>query len=183
MIIKGHPYSHIATRIPGKDGKPIDRRSISTHAKEHMDFQDAALRAILEEEANLVGQNYEEGVKGAITHRGVLEVAIRKAYDDILNDVSTVEPRDLIQMVKLLNEMNSNQFDVGLDELRTQVALFVQAIKDEADLETQARIAARVKELRQRDNIDAAFEESMKEPKQIPEAVVVEDEDESNTST
>lgn len=177
MLIRGATYMGLQDRIPPLDGHDrLDRRSISNHHKNHMDLQDAALRAILEKEAALQGQNFEEGVEDAITKRGVLEVALRKGYEDIVNGVTTVEPRDLIQIAKVLGDMDSHQHSIGLDELRAQVQIFIQAIKDVCNQDVQNDIAQRVKELRKRENITKQIEGAMNPPMPaIPaEAVVVE---------
>lgn len=170
MLVKGQSYKGISERV----SPHVDRRSISNHWQKHMDLQDAALRAILEKEAAVQNENYDEGITGAITKRGVLEVALRKGYDDIINGVTTVEARDLIQIAKVLGDMDNNQQAIGLDELRSQVQIFIQAIKNVCDQETQNMIAQEVKKLRTRENIEAHVEAVMYEaPPQIPEAVVV----------
>lgn len=156
MLVKGQPYKAIESRVPGSE-----RRSIANHYKNHMDLEDAAMRFILEKEAELQGQNYEEGVQDAITKRGVLEVMLRKGYEDIRTGVTTVEARDLIQLVKLLSEMDSHAHQAGLDEARAQVQLFIQAIKDVCGRDIQAEIAARVKVLRSREGLGSDFENSM----------------------
>lgn len=161
MLVRGHPYMTIQNRV----SPPIDRRSISTHFKKHMDLQDAALRAILEEEAKIQDRNFEEGVQDAITKRGVLEIAMRKGYEDLINGVTTVEARDLIQIAKVLAEMDSQQHSVGLDELRSQVQIFIQAIKDVCDTDIQDAIAQRVKQLRNREGIETRMEQVI-EPSQ-----------------
>src|SRR3954463_11875274 len=79
-LIRGHSYQAISKSLGGTP----DRRSISTHYKDHMAITSAAIRAILEEEASLEGQNFDEGARGAITSRGVLEILIRKGFDDVL---------------------------------------------------------------------------------------------------
>jgi hypothetical protein len=143
LLIKGSNYVWISENVPGEEGRPIDRRSISNHAKKHMAYQDAAIRAILEEEARLAGQNYEEGVRGAITHRSVLEVALRKAYEDIVNGVTTVEPRDLISIINAVQKMDEQAEAVAVNQLRAQVQAFIEAIKAETDPDTWGRIFAR----------------------------------------
>jgi hypothetical protein len=128
MLIRGASYKGLQDRIPAPAGAgydKLDRRSISNHHKNHMDLQDAALRAILEKEAQIQGQNFEEGVEDAITKRGVLEIALRKGYEDIVTGVTTVEPRDLIQIAKVLGDMDSHQHQIGLDEARAQVQIFI----------------------------------------------------------
>jgi hypothetical protein len=170
MLVKGHPYKAIADRV----SPSVDRRSISNHYKNHMDLQDAALRSILEEEAKIQGRQFEEGVQDAITKRAVLEIALRKGYEDIVNGITTVEPRDLIQIAKVLGDMDSHQHSVGLDELRSQVQIFIQAIKDVCDPDTRGAIAQRVKQLRTREGIDGQIEKVMQQQPAITEASVVE---------
>lgn len=151
LLIKGANYVWISENVPGQEGSKIDRRSVSTHAKKHMGYNDAAIRAILEAEAEQSAQNYEEGVRGAITHRGVLEVALRKAYEDIAAGVVTVEPRDLISIVNTISKMDEQTETVAVNQLRAQVNAFVESIRAETDPETWDRIWTRFKGIMQED--------------------------------
>lgn len=172
MLIKGMPYKTLGDRVSPQ----VDRRSLSNHFRNHMDLQDTAFRAILEQEAKLQGQNFEEGIQDAITKRGVLEIALRKGYEDIVNGTTTVEARDLIQIAKVLGDMDSHQYEVGLDELRAQVSIFLQAIRDVCDQETQNAIGTRVAELRKREGLHVQIEAAMEPPREsIPEATLVEE--------
>lgn len=157
MLVRGSSYLGIEQRVTPH----VDRRSISNHYKNHMDLQDAALRYILEQEAKLQGQNFEEGVQDLVTKRGGLEVMFRKGLEDVQSGVTTVEPRDLVQIVKVLSDMDSEAHQAGLDEVRGQMQLFIQAIKDVCDRDVQAKIAARVKKLRSREGIPSAMENMM----------------------
>lgn len=165
MLIKGATYKGLQERIPPAAGQnKLDRRSISNHHKNHMDLQDAAMIAVLESEATLQSLDREEGIGDIVTKRAVLEVMLRKGYEDVVNGVSTVEPRDLIQLAKVLGEMDTHAGQVGLDEARSQVQIFIQAIKNVCDLDTQSAIASEVKKLRSRESIDTKFEEIMTPP-------------------
>jgi hypothetical protein len=156
LLVKGISYSWIENNVPfDEDGGKIDRRSVSNHAKRHMAYQDAAVRAILEEEARLSAQNYEEGVRGAITHRGVLEIALRRAYEDIINGTTTVEPRDLISIVTTIQKMDEQTEQVAVNELRAQVQAFTEAIKAETGPDTWARIFDRFKRIMSDDGMSA----------------------------
>lgn len=157
MLVKGIAYKTLADRVT----PPVDRRSISNHHKEHMDLQDTAFRAMLEREAKLQGMDVEEGIEDIITKRSVLEIMVRKGYEDVLNGITTVEPRDLVQITKLLAEMDTHQHSVGLDTLRAQVQIFIQAIKEVCPVEMQGEISKRVKLLRSRENISHPMEDVM----------------------
>lgn len=147
LLVKGANYVWISENVPGIEGSVIDRRSVSRHAKKHMSYQNAAIRAILEEEAETAAQNYDEGVRGAITHRGVLEVALRKAYEDIIAGVTTVEARDMIQLINTLQKMDEQREQIAVNELRAQVQAFVEAIRAETDPDTWDRIFKRMKSI------------------------------------
>lgn len=171
MLIKGASYKGLQDRVPPLAGHNIlDRRSLSNHHKKHMDLEDSMIRAILEREATLAQQDFEEGLEDAVTKRGVLEVALRKGYDDLVNGVTTVEPRDLIQIAKVLGDMDTHQSQVGLDEARAQVQIFIQAIKNVCDADIQSEIANEVKRLRSRESITTQYESVMEAPPSITAA-------------
>lgn len=186
MIGKGMAYAAISRRVPPEGvTEESFRKAISNHAKKHMRLQEIAMRAIMEEEASTLNQNYEESVRGAITAQGIVEIAIRKAFDNIQNDVAFVEPKDLIQLIKLQREMQSNSSDIAVEQARIQVQIFIQAIKDVAKHRLDGddllkEITSRVKELRERDDIEIALENSLPRTVGLPagepiEAEVVED--------
>jgi hypothetical protein len=174
-LVKGHSYERIAKRIPAdKDEKKIDRRSISNHFREHMDLQRTAIREELEEEAKALQQNVESGALGAKTDRGILKVLVAKGFDDVIKGVSTVEPKDLIQIIKLLNELNNNASTSRAEETEISLRIFVRAIQDVCDQETIAAIVAKAEKLRQMDDVEFEVRGVMiPEPKMI-EAEVVE---------
>lgn len=166
-LIRGHSYLAISRSLGGAP----DRRSISTHHKDHMAITAAAFRSILEEESSLEGQNYEEGVRGAITARGVLEIMIRKGFDDIIDDNTMVEPKDLIQIIKLKSDMDANYAEVQVETYKRQVEIFKQAILEVVPPDMQAQIVARVKRIRQREE-DAVVHERLLEAPVIDAEVV-----------
>jgi hypothetical protein len=175
QLLKGLSYSAIANSIPPEkypDGKikKIERRSIANHSKNHMPLDQAVMRAVMEEEADLLNQNWEEGVKGAFTNRGALNALIRKAYDNAMNNVTVVEPRDMIQMIKLYSEMEANSAITATEEAKMTVRIFMEAItnvfdeildKEQADTIKQA-IVKEVKRLRSRDEIDVEVEHQLR---------------------
>jgi ribosomal protein L20 len=169
MLLKGISYSAISNNLK-QAGEDIDRRSISRHSKEHMAINDAVTRAVMEQEADLLSQQYEEGVAGAFTTRGALNVLIRKAFDDAMAGVTTVEPRDMIQMIRVYNEMESSSSVVAVENAKQAVTLFMTAIKTvvndllEPDVayEVLTGIQDEVKRLRQLDEVDVAIEKNLK---------------------
>lgn len=171
QLMRGRSYAAIANSLPpevtpGGSTRKIDRRSIAHHSKEHMPLDSAVVRAVLEEEADLLGQNWEEGVRGALTNRGMLRTLIQKAYEDAMNNVTTVEPRDMVQMIKQFNEMENSTATAATEEAKMAVRIFTEAIQNvvkdmlepELGEEFKRAIVAEVKRLRSRDEIDIEVE-------------------------
>jgi hypothetical protein len=173
-LVKGHSYERIAKNIPlDANGKKIDRRSISNHFKEHMDLQRTAIREDLEEEARALQQNVENGALGAKTDRGILKVLVAKGFDDVIRGVSTVEPKDLIQIIKLLNELNNNASTTRAEETEVSLRIFVRAIQNVCDQQMIAAIVAEAEKLRQMDDVEFEVRGVMiPEPKLIEAEVI-----------
>lgn len=150
----GLSYTKIAQTVPpARNGRKLDHRQISTHAKKHLGVGEAAIVAILEEEARDARQDFETSVRGAITHRGALEVALRKAYEDIVNGVSSVEPRDMIAIGKLLREWDAQTADAQVEVYRAQVHAIQEAIQEIVPREYWPDLAKRARAILDRDEL------------------------------
>lgn len=172
-LLDGLSYSAIARMLPPhpETGKSFDYRQISKHSKNHMALDDAVTRAVLEEEADVLGQQWEEGVRGAFTMRGALEVMVRKAYKDAMDGITTIEPRDIIQMMKLYNEMSTNSGSTAIEEAKTSIRIFMIAIQNvclkgdiverEIGQELLQAISAEVTNLRSEENIEDRMERQL----------------------
>lgn len=166
LLVKGIAYKSIADSIP--DGP--SRKSIANHAKTHMAIDSALTRAIMEEEADLLNQNYQEGVKGAFSNRAALNILIRKAYEDAINGITTVEPKDMVKMIELYDKMDSSSASQMVEEARASVNIFMEAIrnvftdmldKEEAEALQQA-IVVEVKRLREQNELEAKIENQLR---------------------
>lgn len=68
--------SQLARKLPPlEDGKRINRRSLASHAKNHLNTEQGVLREIMIFEAERAGKSWEESVTGAFTHRGLMEIS------------------------------------------------------------------------------------------------------------
>jgi hypothetical protein len=165
MLLRNLSYSAISNHL-AETGEEIDRRSISRHSKEHMRVEDAVTRAMMEREADLIGQQYEEGVEGAFTVRGALLTLARKGYDDAMAGITTVEVRDIVQLLKSYNELEASTSTAAVEEAKMAIRLFMEAIQNvtndildpEQGEEVRKAIADEVHRLRSRDEIDTAVE-------------------------
>lgn len=173
QLVRGRSYSAIARSVPPHPdtGKVVDRRSVKHHYEEHMDLDNAVIRGVLEEEAQLLGQNIEEGLVGAFSTRGALNVLIRKAYDDAMNGITTVEPRDMIQMIKLFQELDAASSTKIVEEAKASVAIFMASIQNvfadmlepEQAKELSDAIVAEVRRLREQNEVEAEIENHLRQ--------------------
>lgn len=127
MLVAGLPYSEIERQFSFAD---IPRRSVSRHAKEHLGYEEAAIRAVIEQEAVAAQRNYEEGVTRLVTKNSYLEIALQKAYDALIKDDVLVEPKDAVKVIEQLQKLQEQNQAVALDELRVQLQTFIQAVKE-----------------------------------------------------
>lgn len=144
MIALGTSYSEIS-RIYEETG--IDRRAISTHAKKHLNYEEAAIRQIIARETEEAQANIEEGVSGAIARRIYIDVAIQKGFESLLNNEVPVEVKDVATLIQLKEKMDTHTEGAALDEVKTQFNAFVQSIREIAPPEMWEKILARTKDL------------------------------------
>jgi hypothetical protein len=151
QIIRAHSYRSIEQAMIGlPEEERIERRSIARHVQRgHMNIDDTAIRAIIEEEATIDGKNFEEGVRGALSLHAVLEVMVRKGYEDVLAGNTLVEARDLIQLTKLKMDMDERHSIAMIDEAKRQVNILIQAMRDKVPQEYLDAVIARVGELKE----------------------------------
>lgn len=174
QLIRGTSYTAIAKSIPNVNVDTF-RRALPKHYKEHMDLEGAQVRAIMEEEADLLQQNYEEGVQGAFSYRAALDVLIRKGFSDALDNITTVEPKDIIKLMELADKMNSASATQMVEEARASINIFMEAIRnvftDNLDRDMSdflsGEIVKEVKRLREQNELEAQIEDHMR---QLPSA-------------
>lgn len=173
MIVKGYPFKRIAESSVAAG---IDRRSLSKHAKEHMPIERMRIRHELEEEAEKLKKNYEDGASGAISDRGMLKTLARKAYEDAMNGITQAEVKDLIQMIKLLNDLEVESSGAKAEELEMQLRIFAKAIQNTLEQSQLNIVVEEIKRLRQLDSIDLEMEDALAyRPQPIQEAEVVDE--------
>lgn len=143
MLAAGVGYTEISRSF----NYEIDRRSIASHADKHMNYQDAAVRQIIEHEAAQMSENIEDGVKGVLARKAFLETALHKVHQAVLNDEVEVEVRDAIGIIQQLDKMDSATSSAAVDEIRIQFNAFLQALKETVAQEEWERILLRTREI------------------------------------
>jgi hypothetical protein len=151
LIARGTSYMEIQRMFN------IDRRSVSNHAKNHLGWEEGAIRRIIEQEAQAAEVDYEEGIKGVLSRRVYLQVALQKALDALLSGDATVEPKDALMVIQMLDKFDKDSEGAAVDELRVQFNAFVQAIREICPPDQWQQILDRTKELLDGDDGPAAL--------------------------
>lgn len=128
LIALGTSFSEISRIFGGE----IDRRSIASHSRKHLGYEDAAIRRIIEEEAHAAEENAELGIGGAVMRRTYLNTALHKAFELLVNNRMAVEPRDAVAIIETLNRLDTQTQGAQIDEIKIQFSAFLQAIKEVA---------------------------------------------------
>lgn len=185
MLAAGFTYSEIERQF----NKTVPRKSISHHSKEHLNYEQAAIREVIEKEAVNAQRNYEMGVSRLVTKNAYLEVALQKAYDALVNNDTMVEPKDAVKVIEMLQRLQDQNQTVALDELRVQFQYFMQAVKETIPKEQWESIVDRTADLLRSSgrNVDWGQAEEPVEilPKELEEIVdadVIEDKSNDGTS-
>lgn len=170
QLVMGHSYKRIADQIA--DGP--SRKSIANHYVEHMALAQQAIRAELEAEAIAIGQDVDAGVRGTITQRGMLAVLIRKGYQDAINSVTDVEPKDVAAFMKIYAEMNEDSGTAAVEEAKLVISVFKEAIQNvlikgnlidrQLGIQLLQAISDEVIALRQEQEVDKEFERNLLPP-------------------
>jgi hypothetical protein len=143
MLAAGFTYSEIERQFGGN----IPRKSISGHSQKHLNYEQAAIREVIEKEAVNAQQNYDMGVSRLVTKNAYLEVALQKAYDALVNNDTMVEPKDAVKVIEMLQRLQDQNQTVALDELRVQFQYFMQAVKETIPKEQWESIVDRTADL------------------------------------
>jgi hypothetical protein len=108
----------------------IDRRSISNHAKNHLGWEEAAIRRIVEQEAEKAHQNAEEGISGIARRRTFLEAYLEKALVALTDGEFELSGKDALAVIQHLDKLDATGEGVAVEQLRIQFNAFVQAIRE-----------------------------------------------------
>jgi len=143
MIALGTSHSEISRIFD------VSRSSIGRHAKNHLNYEEAAVRQIIARETEEAQADIENGITGAIARRAYIDVAIQKGFEALLDNTVQVEVKDVATLIQLKEKMDSDVDGVAIDEVKTQFNAFMQAIREVAPPEMWDQIVSRTKEILQ----------------------------------
>lgn len=137
LLVMGVSYSEIARNF---EEEGINRKNIANHHKRHVDVEQRAIREILEEEARRIGEEVEEGKTSIITQNAYMKVALMKSYQAIVDGRILPEPRDVVQMINLMEKQQERTAATQIEEMTREMNAFVRAVQQNVPRELWAVI-------------------------------------------
>lgn len=143
MIALGTSYAEIARQF----GEEVDRRSISTHAQKHLNYEEAAVREIIEEETRQAGENSELGVRGMRKRRVYLQTVVEKGMQALLDGNVTAEIKDTIGAIQELEKIDRHGQSAQVEQVERQFTAYMKAMSELCTEEQMAKIVERSREI------------------------------------
>jgi len=137
----GTPHTHIARAYD------MNRRSIGRHARSHLNLEEAALRNLVEREAQRHNENVEFGIDSIMRNRIYLEAVIEKAHREVIDGEAEIEVRDAIAAIEKLDRLDEKVGQDQVAEMRRQVEALLQAVQEVVDPGAWDQIVKRTQEL------------------------------------
>jgi hypothetical protein len=156
LLAHGIPWGDIVDNCAGLNlNRPknaqITYSSVRWHAKHHFHRShpaQAGYRRILERRAAEHGQDMADGAYTLLTVWGYLEVMAQKGYQNLVKNKTAVTPELGMQAILKLHDLTRKGGDEAeLAELRRQVGVLQQAVRDVVPEELWTEIATRIDEI------------------------------------
>lgn len=152
MIAGPYSYSAIARQFRGKDkylsgNHEAVRKSIERHAKSHVTIRDQAIREIIEQRAAEQGMLVDDVKNTYLTSEALLELYMQKGFEQVTKDDVWVRHQDILEAVKMLEEMRKDTVSEEIETMRKQVWAISQAIRELINPDLHPAIVARAQEL------------------------------------
>ncbi|AON96961.1 hypothetical protein BI081_gp146 [Mycobacterium phage Tonenili] len=129
----------------------ITRDSLRNHKQRHFNVQDstrAAYRRILERRKAQMVEEVGEASANLLTGMGFLEVIAYKGFQNAIDDTTVVPYMDGLQaQLKLESMVKEGQVEAQIANMRREVGLLQQAVRDVVPEEYMSAILERIDEL------------------------------------
>jgi hypothetical protein len=147
LLVAGYSYTAIEEQLAGLEDHHIDRKSISNHAKKHLTLHDAAIRRVIERQAEENFLDIENAADLIITKEAYLQLMIQKGFDALASDTVPVNPREVTRSIELLDKLEKEKTPHIYDHFQRQVDALTQAVKEIVPQEYYGRVIDRYKEI------------------------------------
>lgn len=146
MAVMGFGATHIARQIQ-EFAPEISRKSVERHMKNHMNYEQEAMRQLLEERYSEIGNLTEEAKTRMVTKHAVLDRMIEKGWDQLMKEDGWIKYQDVLKAIELKSLIETETGTMLQDQLTRQLTAIIQAVKECVPPEDWPRVSARATEL------------------------------------
>lgn len=113
-------------------GKQQDtvRKNVERHAKAHLDVRNKAIREIVERRAKEQGILIDTATGKITSGRALLDLVVDRATEQIVSPDSRVKYADALEAVKMLEDVQRQEYLAELERMTRQVMAISQAVKE-----------------------------------------------------
>ena len=126
--------------------------SLRNHAERHFNVQDptnAARRRILERRKDQVADEFSDAAAHLLTGMAYLDIVAQKGFENLVEDTTVVDYETGLKAQLKLEEMQRDgAIEEQVAQMRRDVSILQQAVKDVVPAHLMAEIASRIDELR-----------------------------------
>ena len=121
------PYT--ISRSMEQIGEKLSPHSMSNHVRKHMTMHDAAVRRMLEKQAEKQFENIEQVADNLLTNRAMLEVMRQKAFKAIVDDSVRIEPETALKIIDKLAADDAKLHAERVDEMVMEMNILTKTMK------------------------------------------------------
>src|ERR1700756_1932694 len=141
----------------------LSKDSVANHGKNHLNYQAASIKRVIEEEASAMQENVEEGVKGILARRVFLSSYIQRTMEALLSGELPLSGKEAMTAIDKLTQYEESETALHLQKLQDQFDAFQQAMKEIVDPDMWYAIVARTKEIHDATNFTGKLRETLAE--------------------
>lgn len=148
QLAMGRSNSEIV-RTFSTDKQKFDHRSVANHAKEHLGYEDAAVRELVERDAQNHEENMEKGISAALQRRALLDAIVQKGHQKVVDGTIELELKDIVKAVELRDKLEKDSVTAAIEGLMIQFHAFREAVLEEVPQEYYTKVLNRAKKIAQ----------------------------------
>lgn len=128
LIVYGMSQAEVIRHME-QIGETISKKSMSGHLHNHMTMHDAAVRRMVEKQAEKQFDNIEQVADNLLTNRAMLEVMRQKAFKAIVDDSVQIEPDTALKIIDKLTADDARLHAERVDEMVMEMNTLTKTMK------------------------------------------------------
>lgn len=146
LLARGYSSRAIESQLR-EMGEEISYRSIHRHGQNHLNIDMAHFAKMAQQRVDDIEKEVANGSFRIISNVAALDIIIQKGWDALLYDKVTIEPRDMVQAIKLREEIEKDGLHTIEEEMGKQLNAIIIAIQEIVPEELWPKIVTRAKDI------------------------------------